>query len=168
MKRSLGARRMSAWRQLPLLLAVAFGLASAGSASAQIPGLSPPSSTAAAQPASPPDPLKRETPRGCVLVFIKTAAEERYNVAVQYFQPSTARRRPSLEDEEELASQLFAVLSLKFTGPLDFISNDPLGHLDDNLPPDQEKIGGFRGVSEDFPLYLVRAEEDRKSTRLNS
>jgi MscS family membrane protein len=151
---------MSAWRQLPLLLVVAFALASAGSASAQIPGLSPPS-TAAAQPASPPDPLKRETPRGCVLGFIKAAGEERYNVAVQYFQPSTARRRPSLEDEEELASQLFAVLSLKFTGPLDFISNDPLGHLDDDLPPDQEKIGGFRGVSEDFPLYLVRAEDDQ-------
>jgi MscS family membrane protein len=152
---------MSAWRQLPLLLVVAYGLASAGPASAQIPGLSPPSSTAAAQPASPPDPLKRETPRGCVLGFIKAAGEERYNVAVQYFQPSNARRRASLEDEEELASQLFAVLSLKFTGPLDFISNDPLGHLDDNLPADQEKIGGVRGQSEDFPLYLVRAEDDQ-------
>lgn len=152
---------MSAWRQLPLLLVVAYGLASAGSASAQIPGLSPPSSTAATQPASPPDPLKRETPRGCVLGFIKAAGEERYNVAVQYFQQSNARRRPSLEDEEELASQLFAVLSLKFTGPLDFISNDPLGHLDDNLPADQEKIGGVRGQSEDFPVYLVRAEDDQ-------
>jgi len=152
---------MSVWRQLPLLLIVAFGLASAGSASAQIPGLIPPSSTAALQPASPPDPLKRETPRGCVLGFIKAAGEERYNVAVQYFQQSNARRRPSLEDEEELASQLFAVLSLKFNGPLDFISNDPLGHLDDNLPADQEKIGGVRGLSEDFPLYLVRADDDQ-------
>jgi MscS family membrane protein len=152
---------MSAWRQLPLLLVVAYGLASAGSASAQIPGLTVPSSPAAVQPASPPDPLNRETPRGCVLGFIKAAGEERYNVAVQYFQPSNARRRASLEDEEELASQLFSVLSMKFNGPLDFISNDPLGHLDDNLPPDQEKIGGFRGVSEDFPLYLVRVEDDQ-------
>jgi MscS family membrane protein len=128
----------------------------------QIPGLTSSSSnTAAQQSATPPDPLKRETPRGCILGFIKAAGEERYETAVQYFQPATGRRRPSLEDEEELASQLFAILNLKFSGPLDFVSNSPLGRLDDGLPPDQEQIGGIRGFSEDFPITLIRIEDEQ-------
>lgn len=149
-------------REFRLLFVVVLCLPAARLASAQIPGLTPvPTTTAPSQPIVPPDPLKRETPKGCVLGFIKAAGEERYKVAIQYFQPSNSRHRPSIEDEEELASQLFAILSLKFSGPLDFISNDPLGHLDDGLPADQEQIGGVRGQSEDFPLYLVRADEEQ-------
>lgn len=93
--------------------------------------------------------------------FIKAAGEERYEVAVQYFQPAAGRHQPSLEDEEELASQLFTILSVKFSGPLDFISDDPLGRLDDGLPANEEKIGGIHGLSEDFPLYLVRLEGEQ-------
>jgi MscS family membrane protein len=128
----------------------------------QIPGLTSSSSNSAAQQsATPPDPLKRETPRGCILGFIKAAGEERYETAVQYFQPATGRHRPSLEDEEELASQLFAILNLKFSGPLDFVSSSPLGRLDDGLPPDLEQIGGIRGFSEDFPITLIRIEDEQ-------
>lgn len=128
---------------------------------AEIPGLATTAASATPHPAIPPDPLKRETPRGCVLGFIKAAGEERYEVAAQYFQQPSGRHRSSLEDEEELASQLFTILSLKFTGPLDFISDDPLGRLDDGLPADQEKIGGIHGLSEDFPIYLVRVEDEQ-------
>ena len=63
-------------------------------------------------------------------------------MAVQYFQPATGRHRPDAEEEEELAAQLLTILNQKYTGPLDFISSDPLGRLDDGLPADQEKIGG--------------------------
>lgn len=127
----------------------------------QIPGLSTTAATPSEQSSIPPDPLKRETPRGCILGFIKAAGEERYDLAVQYFQPPSGRHHPSQEDEQEIASQLFTVLSVKFGGPLDFVSSSPLGRLDDGLPPDQERIGGIYGLSEDFPIDLIRTENDQ-------
>jgi len=148
-------------RAFRLLSVVVFCLGLARPLTAQVPSILSPTPTPPSQPAVQPDPLKRETPKGCLLGFIKAAGEERYNLAIQYFQPSTARHRPSIEDEEELASQLFTILSVKFSGPLDMVSNDPLGHLDDRLPPDQEQIGGVRGLSEDFPILLVRADDEQ-------
>lgn len=147
-----------AFRLLPVVVCC---LALARPVSAQVSSILSPTASSSAQPSVPPDPLKRETPKGCLLGFIKAAGEERYNVAIQYFQPSTARHRPSVADEEELASQLFTVLSVKFSGPLDFVSNDPLGRLDDGLPADQEQIGGIRGLSEDFAIFLVRADDEQ-------
>ena len=148
-------------RAFRLILVFIYCLLVARLVDAQVPSILSPAASAPAQAAPPPDPLKRETPRGSVLGFIKAAGEERYNVAIQYFQPSTARHRPSIEDEENLASELFTILSLKFSGPLDSLSNDPLGHLDDGLPADQEQIGGVRGLSEDFPILLVRAVDEQ-------
>ena len=63
----------------------------------QLPGLSSSQSAAATtpakqEPAIPPDPLGRETPRGTLVGFIKAAQDERYNLAVQYFQPPPSRR----------------------------------------------------------------------------
>jgi|HubBroStandDraft_2_1064218.scaffolds.fasta_scaffold02078_6 MscS family membrane protein len=130
---------------------------------AQIPGITTSSTPAASAPqnATPPDPLKRETPRGAILGFIKAAGEERYPVAIQYFQPATNRHRPSMEDEEEFAEQLFAILSRKFLNTFDFISNEPNGRLDDGLPADQEGIGNTTGSNEDFAIYLVRVEDEQ-------
>ena len=107
----------------------------------------------------PADPLGRENPRGCVLGFIKAAQEERYAVAAQYFEPPPRRVKVTLEDEEELASQLLGILNQKFAGPLDFISRDPQGRLDDGLPEDQEKVSGVLGTDAEFPVYLVRRED---------
>jgi len=148
-------------RAFRLLLVFLFCLSLARPLNAQIPSVLSPAASTPSQPAVPPDPLKRETPKGCLLGFIKAAGEERYNLAMQYFQPSTARRRPSIGEEEELASQLFTILSLKFSGTLDFVSNDALGRLDDGLPPDQEQIGVVRGQSEDLPILLVRADDEQ-------
>jgi len=134
--------------------------AALATAAPQIPGLTSAPAPAAPQPTINPDPLGRENPRGCILGFIKAAQDERYSVAVKYFQPVTGRRRPSEQDEEELASQLLTILNQKFAVPLDFISRDPQGRLDDSLPPDQEKIGGVHGVSETFPVFLLRQEDE--------
>jgi len=144
-----------------VLLAAVSPLFEAQRTFGQIPTLTTPATNPAAQPAAPADPLKRETPRGCILGFVKAAGEERYEAAIQYFQPYTGRKHPSVEDDEELASQLFTVMSVKFVGPLDFVSNNPLGRLDDGLPPNQEEIGGIRGLSEDFPVDLIRIENDQ-------
>jgi MscS family membrane protein len=106
------------------------------------------------------DPLKRETPRGCILGFIKAAGEERYETAIEYFQSATGKHRPTPEEDQELASQLFTILSVKFAGPLDFVSNNALGRLDDGLPPNQEEIGGIPGL-ENFPIDLIRVENEQ-------
>jgi MscS family membrane protein len=119
----------------------------------------PPQSTPAA-PTAAADPLGRETPRGTILGFIHAAQDENYNEATQYFQPAPSRRRPSQEEEQELASQLLAIFNLRFAGSLDSISRDPQGRLDDSLPPDEEKIGGVPGLSESFPIFLIRVGDE--------
>ncbi|HEX8872240.1 MAG TPA: mechanosensitive ion channel domain-containing protein, partial [Candidatus Acidoferrum sp.] len=127
----------------------------------QIPGLTSSAPAASPQPAAAPaDPLGRENPRSCILGFIKAAQEERYSVAIQYFQPPTTHRRHAVEDEEELASQFLTILNEKFGGPLDFLSRDPQGRLDDGLPPDQEKLNGALGASDKYPILLVRIEDE--------
>lgn len=128
---------------------------------AQISGLTPAAVPAVAQPSVPPDQLGRENPRGCILGFIKAAQEERYTVAVQYFQPAIGRHRADAEEEEELASQLLTIMNQKFAGPLDFVSQDPQGRLDDGLPPDQEKVSGVLGTSDNLPILLVRQGDER-------
>jgi MscS family membrane protein len=130
----------------------------------QIPGLTSSSSSSATaasqQPAVLADPLGRETPRGCLLGFIKAAQDEKYSVAVQYFEPPTTRKRATEEDDEEIAEQLLAILNQKFTGPLDFVSREPQGRLDDGLPPDQEKISSSLGPTDTFPILLLRREDE--------
>ena len=144
-------------RRLLIVLTLAGFLSTAGYCYSQIPGLTNSQSTSQSQ--VPPDPLGRETPRGCLLGFIKAAQEEKYAVAIRYFQPPPGRKHLSEEDEQELAEQLLAILNQTFTGPLDFVSRDPQGRLDDGLPPDQEKISSNQDNG--FPILLVRVETEQ-------
>jgi MscS family membrane protein len=130
-------------------------------APAQIPGLTVATSAVPAQlNTPPPDPLGRDNPHGCVLGFIKAAQEEKYPLAVEYFEPVKGRHRNSKSDDEELAVQVLAILNQKFGGPLEFISRDPLGRLDDGLPPDQERVSNGLGTDA-FPIILVRIEDQQ-------
>ena len=115
--------------------------------------------SAPSQPATPVDPLGRETPRGTVIGFIRAAQEENNEVAVQYFQPA-AKGRVTAEEEKDLAGQLLAALNAKFpTSALDTISRDPEGRGDDGQPHAQIKVSVTRSGSESFPLYLVHFED---------
>jgi len=129
----------------------------------QIPGLTSPSPPPAVkqEPAVPPDPLGRETPRGAVLGFIKAAQDERYQVATEYFQRPSNRRRYSEEDDEEIAAQLLTIFNQMYAGVLDVMSKDPNGRLDDGLPPDEERVSRVMGTGEKFPILLVRIEDDQ-------
>jgi MscS family membrane protein len=129
---------------------------------AQIPGLTTaPTAAAGSMAAIPPDPLGRDNPRGTIVGFIRAAQDEKYLIAIQYFQPLPRRLRASPEEETELAVQLLAILNRKFAGPLDFVSRDPQGRLDDGLPEDQEKVSGVLGTADEFPVYLVRREDEQ-------
>jgi MscS family membrane protein len=140
-----------------LLLVLGTPLALGGRAS---PQTGQTSSQSAATSTQTPDPLGRDNPRGCVFGFIKAAQQEKYSVAVQYFQPVIGRRRPTQEEDEDLAEQLLTILNEKFAGSLDFISRDPQGRLDDGLPPDQEQVGSILG-KDTFPILLVRIEDEQ-------
>jgi MscS family membrane protein len=119
-----------------------------------------PAAATAPSAATPSDPLDlgRETPRGTVIGFVRAAQSENYDIAVQYFE---VRRRASVEPEQELAQQLLAILNARFGGSLDSITNDPTGRQEGGPPRDQVIVGGTRGLSESFPLYLVHSEVAR-------
>ncbi|HET6931629.1 MAG TPA: hypothetical protein VFI45_14985, partial [Candidatus Acidoferrum sp.] len=151
---------MSVRRSLLLLL---FLTSMSDAVVPQIPGLTATPQTATTTPAAPAvplDPLGRETPRGTFLGFIKAAQEERYAVAIEYFQAAPSRRRRSEQDDEEIAAQLLAIFNQKFAGALELTSKDPLGRLDDGLPPDQERITGALGTTDKFPVQLVRLDDE--------
>src|SRR5216684_6000821 len=142
-------------------LLLAFGAGSNAFVNAQTAPLAPAAATApsATPPAAPADPLElgRETPRGTVIGFIRAAQSENYDVAVQYFEA----RRASVEREQELAQQLLAILNARFVGSLDSITDDPTGRQDGEPPRDRVVVGGTRGLSESFPLSLVRVDVSR-------
>lgn len=123
-------------------------------------GARPPAASAALPPAAPADPLQlgREAPRGTVIGFIRAAQSENYDVAVQYFEVG---RRASVEREQELAKELLVILNARFRGSLDSITSDPSGRQDGEPPREQIVVGGTRGLSESFPLYLVHMEVAR-------
>ncbi|HEY2462013.1 MAG TPA: mechanosensitive ion channel domain-containing protein [Candidatus Acidoferrum sp.] len=137
----------------------------AGGVFAQVSSVLPKSTAAAAQNApGTPDLLGRESPHGTVVGFIRAAQDEDYTRAVQYFEPSLKGHRTTPEQEQELAAELLAILNSRFAGSLDSVSSDPQGNLNDGLPADQERLGGTHGLSESFPLYLVR--QDVHGTKL--
>ena len=116
-------------------------------------------SATAPQPATLVDPLGRESPRGTLIGFIRAAQDESER-AIEYFQPSPSSHRKTQAEEQELASQLFTVLNARFpASALSSISNDPDTQGDDLLSRDQIRIGGTRGLSESFPITLIRLQD---------
>lgn len=147
------------FRRWFLLFLLSAALLPSRAPAAQIPGLtSSAASTPAQSNAAPADPLGRENPRGCVLGFLKAAQDENYQLAAEYFEPTKSRKRSAESDDEEIAAQLSAILNQKFGGPLEMVSRDPQGRLDDGLPPDQERVSSGLGADA-FPIILVRIED---------
>ena len=139
------------------LVLLVIAISGASRSSAQVASRPAAQTITATSPATPDDPLGlgRETPRGTVIGFVRAAQFENYDVAVQYFD---VRGRIGVEPEQELAGQLLAILNARFGGSLDSITNDPMGRQDGGPPREQVMVGGTRGLSESFPLYLVHEE----------
>src|SRR6266852_2286305 len=157
--RSLVPKSVATFSKISLLF-LALGTVGVRFAAAQtaVREAAPTAPATAAATASDPLELGRETPRGTVIGFIRAAQSENYGVAVQYFD---VRHRAAVEPEQELAQQLLAILNARFVGSLDSITNDPTGREDGGPPREQVVVGGTRGLSESFPLYLVHAEVAR-------
>jgi MscS family membrane protein len=143
-----------------VLAMVACGGAAGAQVSSLLPAPAPaPKPAEASQSATPPDALGRETPRGTLIGFIRAAQGESER-AVEYFQGAPKGHRETLEEEQELATQLYSVLNATFpVSALGSINNDANGRGDDQQPHDQIVIGGTRGLSESFPITLVRLQD---------
>ena len=99
----------------------------------------------------PEDPLGRSTPQGTVIGFLKSATQEDYDRALQYL--NTKKTGPAAR---ELILSLKTVLEKGFSGKAPQLSGNPEGNLDDNLPPDKERIGTVESSSGKLEIILER------------
>jgi MscS family membrane protein len=89
-----------------------------------------------------------------LLGFIKAAGAENYERAAQYLD---LRRSP--RQAEELARQLKFVLDRGLRAQdLDLLSAAPEGNLDDDLPPNRERVGAVKGGSTEREIVLQRVQ----------
>ncbi len=117
----------------------------------------------AAAPATPNDPLKRDTPYGTVTGFLKAAGQKNYELAAKYVQMPHGKSVPF---SQETLEELEAVLNHDYYGSLDMISREPEGILDDGLRPDLESIGKARIMGgNELDIRLIRLT-DTKETKI--
>lgn len=101
----------------------------------------------------PPDSLGRRTPRGTVEGFIRAVATQNYPSAALYLNLDSNLRKD--QDSVALAQALQVLLDKDGSiYPYSWISNDPSGLQDDNLGPNQDRIGVASVKGESFDLIL--------------
>jgi MscS family membrane protein len=109
-----------------------------------------------AEPEWPDDPLNRRTPRGTVNGFIDAVAKRNYERAGQYLHLND---RYSAEQGEDLALVLQRLLDRGGDiMPYSWISSDPGGRTDEELPPDVDRVGTVSADGENIDLYVQRTE----------
>src|SRR6185437_11109479 len=117
---------------------------------AQLPATPAPSPAAPAKPAEQ-DPLGRETPRGCVLGFLKAAERGHYSQAAEYLETTSSRA-------QELARQLQVILNHGLSQNVDTLSRSPEGDLKDGLPTDRDRAGFVETPDGKLDILLDRVE----------
>ncbi|MGZ4819525.1 MAG: mechanosensitive ion channel family protein [Terriglobales bacterium] len=104
------------------------------------------------EPATPADPLGRDTPSGTVFGFLQAAQAGNYKTAADYLQMSAVRRQ-SLGPG--LASKLKVLMDRAYVGSLRTISTRPEGSPGNDVV-DQQTVGTFSSGDVDVPVTLVR------------
>lgn len=103
-------------------------------AAGQIPGLSSSSKPAATETAGQ-DQLGRDTPRGCVVGFLRAGGRDDFAHAVDYLQ-----LKPS-DAATQRARELYSVLNAGGVVDIDALSKNAEGDLNDGLPANRELVG---------------------------
>ena len=111
------------------------------------PGPAPASS----QPAPPPDPLGRGTPRGAVFGFLTASRKGDNQTAVQYL-----NTRLSGDQAATLARQLSEVLDRRLPARLNRLSDKPEGSLYNPDKPDTDLVGTISSEEGDVDVVLER------------
>jgi MscS family membrane protein len=99
-----------------------------------------------------PDSLGRRFPRGTVEGFIKAAAREEYKTAAKYLNLDVKLKESP--DSAKVARALQILLDKGNIYPYSWISDNPAGLQDDNLGPNQDRIGAATVNGESFDLIL--------------
>lgn len=113
--------------------------------------------TVAAAPAWPEDSLGRRTPRGTVTGFFSAVADQDYTKAAFYL--NLISPIDTIQDGAATAKALQRLLdqNSRFL-PRSWISNEPDGRLDDDLPPNLERVGSATLDSLQIDLVLEKTE----------
>ena len=117
---------------------------------AQLPKLAPPK----AEPVSPVDPLRRETPRSAVEGLLRCAEREDTACAARHLQPSPDQRVDMLETARELQA-----LHARYKGNIAGLSDDPNGRVEEGLPPGQERAGVIKVGATTTEVILTRVDD---------
>jgi MscS family membrane protein len=133
-------------------LALALGLlaGTAAISEAQLPKAAP----SKAEPASPVDPLRRETPRSAVEGLLRCAEREDPACAARYLQPPLDQQVDMLETARELHA-----LHARFQGSIATLSDDPNGSVEAGLPPGQERAGAIKVGGTTTEIILIRVDD---------
>jgi MscS family membrane protein len=137
---------------LSLALNIFLFVVSVPQSPAQLP--TPPSAPPKSEPATPVDPLGRETPHGAMMGLLKCTARDDYETAARYLQPTPGRDTNLVERAKELQA-----LHQKFKGKLDLLSNDPNGTIEPGLPPGEVRAGVLRAGGAAVDVILVRVDD---------
>lgn len=99
------------------------------------------------------DTLGRSTPHGTVIGFMRAVDQENYELAVDYLDT-----RHSAKSARQLARNLLFVLDRGLSTTIPRLSKRPEGNLDDDLPPNHEKIGVVKTESGAYDIVLNRVQ----------
>lgn len=103
------------------------------------------------EPQWPQDSLGRRTPRGTVSGFIKAVAEQNYTRASLFLNLKAVPK-----SEREGVAEILQNL-LDYRGkilPYSWLSDEPTGKLDDNLPPNVDRVGSVTADGETINLLV--------------
>jgi len=135
-----------------LVFALAFSLPL--SAQSPLSQILQPATPASASPATPTDPLGRDTPYGTVFGFLQAAQAGNYSISAQYLQMSAARRQM---EGEAVASDLKEVMDRAYSGTLG--SKQPEGIPQEGEPLGRQRLGTMSSGDAETDLELVRVSD---------
>ena len=122
----------------------------AAHSAAQVPTSAAP--PAKVEPATPVDPLERETPRRAVMSLLKYGERRDFATASRFLQPVPGQDVDLVQRAREMQA-----LHHWFKGEVDLLSDDPNGTVEVGLPPGEVRAGAFAvgGVTTDVILVRV-------------
>ena len=141
------------FRALHIVLAILLFAGSAASSLAQLPSSTAPPPPKV-EPATPTDPLGRETPRGAMMGLLKYAGREDYGTAARYLQPTPGRNTNLTERAKELHE-----LQQRLKGNIGLLSDVPEGTVEPGLPPGQVRAGVLSVGDTTVDVILMRVDD---------
>ena len=117
----------------------------------------PPSAVAPsskAEPASALDPLGRQTPRSCLMGFLRYAAKRDYATAAHFLQVP-----PGQEINQAQLARELRRLYPDFQGSINLLSDDPNGTVEAGLPPGEVRAGVITVGGASADVILVRVND---------